>query len=140
MKRYIWIILMLFAPLAASAQTGISVGYTGMHDGQRGQVLILDYRPEHTAWDFSVGNISHTIDRDTSWAGVQYEIIDRDLYAGFGPVLITHQTGTLTSQYQFMTTFGYHRGDFGISVRHISNGGTRGDNVGENLVTLSWQF
>lgn len=125
---------------SAMAQTGIAVGYTGMHDGQRGQVLVLDYRPEASHWLVSVGNISHTLSRDTSWAGVQYMIVDRDLFAGFGPAVITHQTTTLTSQYQFITTFGFHHGHWALAVRHISNGGTRGDNVGENLVTLAWNF
>lgn len=131
---------MALAPLAARAQTGIAVGYTGMHDGQRGRVLVFNYLPEGTHWDFSAGNISHTFSRDTSWVGAQYMIIDRDLFAGFGPALITHQTSTLTSQYQLVTTFGWHHGHWALAVRHISNGGTRGNNVGENLVTLGWSF
>ena len=32
--------LLSLAPLAAHAQTGIAVGYTGLHDGQRGRVLV----------------------------------------------------------------------------------------------------
>lgn len=131
--------LLLAAP-AVHAETGISIGYTGMHDGQRGRALIFDYRPENTHWDFSAGNISHTLNRDTSWMGVQYMIVDRDLFAGFGPALISRQTSTLTSQYQFITTFGWHHGHWALAVRHISNGGTRGDNIGENLVTLGWNF
>lgn len=137
-------VLVLFglflAPARAFAQVGVAVGYTGMHDGQRGQVLVLDYRPQDMHWLFSAGNISHTLSRNTSWVGAQYMIIDRDLFAGFGPAVITHQTTTLTSQYQFITTFGLHRGHWAIAVRHISNGGTRGDNVGENLVTFAWNF
>ncbi|MGH8402843.1 MAG: hypothetical protein ACRESO_05505 [Gammaproteobacteria bacterium] len=140
MKRCLFALILLCLPFTAFAQSSISVGYTGMHDGQRGRVLILDYRPEHTHWDFSAGNISHSIDRDTSWLGAQYEIMDKDLFAGFGPALITHQTSTLTSQYQFITTFGYHHRHWALAVRHISNGGTRGDNIGENMVTLAWSF
>lgn len=130
----------LFAPLPGYAETGIAVGYTGMHDDQRGRALVIDYRPDTSHLDFSLGNISHTLNRDTSWAGVQYMIIDRDLFAGFGPALITHQSSTLTSQYQFITTFGWHHDHWALEVRHISNGGTRGDNVGENLVTLAWEY
>lgn len=131
--------LLLAAP-AVRAQTGIAVGYTGMHDGQRGRVIALDYDPNFWHLEFSAGNISHTLNRDTSWVGVQYMIVDRDLFAGFGPALITRQTSTLTSQYQFITTFGWHHDHWALAVRHISNGGTRGDNVGENLVTLGWSF
>ncbi|MGH8278702.1 MAG: hypothetical protein ACRETQ_03940 [Gammaproteobacteria bacterium] len=127
-------------PAGAYAQGGIAVGYTGMHDGQRGRVLVFDYRPAQSHWLFSAGNISHTLSRDTTWVGAQYMIIDRNLFAGFGPAVITHQTSTLTSQYQFITTFGLHYDHWAIAVRHISNGGTRGDNVGENLVTVAWNF
>ncbi|MDE1984240.1 MAG: acyloxyacyl hydrolase [Gammaproteobacteria bacterium] len=134
------LLVLLLVPLAAQAQGSLGIGYTGMHDGQRGRVLVFNYRPDASHWDFSVGNISHTLNRDTSWVGVQYMIVDRDLFAGFGPALITRQTSTLTSQYQFITTFGWHHGHWALAVRHLSNGGTRGDNVGENLVTLAWQF
>lgn len=132
--------LFALAPVLASAQTGISVGYTGLHDGERGRVLMFDYVPKGTPWDFTVGNISNTLNRDTSFVAVSYEIVDQHLYASFGPGLVTHQTETLTSQYQFMTTFGYHYEDWSAGVRHISNGGLRGDNVGENLVFAAWNF
>ncbi len=132
--------LLSLAPLAAHAQTGIAVGYTGLHDGQRGRVLVFDYKPDDSHLDFSIGNISHTLGRDTTWAGVQYEIVDRHLFAAFGPAVITHQTTTLTSQYQFITTFGYHHDGWSLAVRHISNGGLRGNNIGENMVTLAWNF
>ena len=133
---------LVLAPLAAEAQTGISVGYTGMHDGGRGRVLMFDYVPAGSSWDFTVGNISGVSAdrRDTSFVAASYEIVDQHLYASFGPALITHQTTTLTSQYQFMTTFGYHKDDFSFGVRHISNGGLRGANVGENLVFAAWNF
>lgn len=132
--------LLGLAPGLASAQTGISVGYTGMHDGQRGRVLMFDYVPQHSHLDFTVGNISGTLDRDTSFVALSYEIVDQHLYASFGPGLITHQTETLTSQYQFMTTFGYHYENWSVGVRHISNGGFRGANIGENLVFAVWNF
>jgi hypothetical protein len=122
------------------AQTGISLGYTGQHDAQRGQVLMFDYVPDGSPWDLTAGTIHGTQTRDTSWAAVSYEIVDQHLYASFGPALITHQTSTLTSQYQFMTTFGYHRGAWSLGVRHLSNGGLRGSNVGENAVFVAWNF
>jgi len=132
--------LLICMPVIASAQTGISAGYTGLHDGQRGRVLMFDYVPAGTPWDFTVGNISNTLNRDTSFVAVSYEIVDKHLYASFGPGIVTHQTETLTSQYQFMTTFGYHYEDWSAGVRHISNGGLRGNNIGENLVFMAWNF
>lgn len=132
--------LTTLAPLAAEAQTGIAVGYTGMHDSQRGQVYMLDYRPDGQPWDFTAGAIRGTLNRDTSFIAASYEIVDQHLYASFGPALIRHQTSTLTSQYQFMTTFGFHHDGWSLAVRHMSNGGLRGDNVGENSVILEWDF
>lgn len=131
---------LLLLPLLAKAQTGIAVGYTGMHDGQRGQVYMLDYVPKGSPWDFTAGAIRGTRDRDTSFVALSYEIVDQHLYASFGPALIRHQTSTLTSQYQFMTTFGFHHDDWSVAVRHLSNGGLRGNNVGENAVLLVWNF
>lgn len=130
----------LVASSAVQAQTGIAVGYTGQHDAQRGQVLMLDYVPQGSPWDITLANISGTETRNTSWVALSYEIVDRHLYASFGPALITHQTSTLTSQYQFMTTFGYHHDNWSVAVRHLSNGGFRGANVGENAVIVEWNY
>ena len=132
--------LLLLLPFAARAQTGISMGYTGMHDGQRGQVYMFDYVPQGSPWDFTAGAIRGTLARDTSFVAASYEIVDQHLYASFGPALIRHQTSTLTSQYQFMTTFGFHHDDWSLAVRHLSNGGLRGNNIGENLVIVVWNF
>ena len=130
----------LSLPLAAAAQTGIALGYTGQHDAQRGQVLMLDYVPQDSPWDVTLATIRGTQTRDTSWVALSYEIVDRHLFASFGPALISHQTSTLTSQYQFMTTFGYHHDGWSVAVRHLSNGGFRGANVGENAVMVQWNF
>lgn len=141
LRRFLAAALLALAPLAAQAEVGISGGYTGMHDGGRGRVVMLDYVPTGSSWDFTAGNIGETTDRNTSFVVASYMIVDQHLWASFGPGLITHQTSTLTSQYQFMTTFGYHHDDdWSVGVRHLSNGGLRGNNVGENLVFFSWIF
>lgn len=139
-RSLIAFLVFVFASGAAQAQTGISVGYTGQHDAQRGQVLMLDWVPGDGPWDFTAATIRGTQTRDTSWVAASYEIMDQHLYASFGPAFIRHQTSTLTSQYQFMTTFGYHRGAWSLGVRHLSNGGFRGSNVGENAVFVAWNF
>jgi len=131
---------LLLAPLAAHAEVGISVGYTGEHDSQRGQVYNLDWVPDSYSWDFTAGAIRGTETRDTSWVAAAYQIVDQHLYASFGPALIRHQTSTLTSQYQFMTTFGYHHGPWFLAIRHLSNGGLRGANIGETVVVLGASF
>jgi len=128
------------APLSASAQTGFSVGYTAQHDGERGQTYMFDYVPNGGPWDVTVGTITGTQTRDTSFAVLSYEIVDQHLFASFGPGLVRHQTTTLTSQYQFMTTFGYHWSHASLGVRHLSNGGLRGKNIGESLVFVAITF
>lgn len=136
-----WLVAVLTsAPLSASAQTGFSVGYTAQHDGQRGQTYMFDWVPHGGPWDATVGTITGTTDRNTSFAMLSYEIVDQHLYASFGTGLITHQTTTLTSQYQFLTTFGYHWNHASLGVRHMSNGGLRGKNIGENLVFVALTF
>jgi hypothetical protein len=134
--------LITLDPTVAHADTYLSAGYTGMHDGGRGRVLMVDWIPTDSNWNYTVGNIGGIgkDNRDTSFVAASYMIVDEHLFASFGPALITHQTETLTSQYQFMTTFGYHRGDWAFGVRHLSNGGLRGANIGENLVFLGYRF
>ena len=129
-------LFLVLAPLGAQADVGISVGYTGQHDAHRGQVYMLDWQPQPWPVDFTAGDIRGTQTRDTSWVVAAYQIVDKHLFASFGPALIRHQTSTLTSQYQFMTTFGYHHGDWFLAVRHLSNGGLRGANIGETVVIL----
>jgi hypothetical protein len=134
--------LISVAPTMVHADTYLSAGYTGMHDGGRGRALMVDWNPTGSNWDYTIGNIAGVgqDNRDTSFVAASYLIVDKDLWASFGPVLITHQTETLTSTYQFMTTFGYHRGNWALGVRHLSNGGLRGKNIGENLVFLGYRF
>lgn len=127
-------------PGNARAQTNLGVGFTSQRGGQSGSVIMLDYKPATTTWDVTLGGIQDTRTRDTSWVAISDELIDRDLFAGFGLAFITRQTTTLTSPYQFMTTFGYHHDGWVLSVRHLSNGGLRGANIGENLIVLSWDF
>ena len=134
--------LIATAPSMADADTYLSAGYTGMHDGGRGRVLMVDYVPTGSRWDFTLGNIGGAgqNDRDTTFVAASYQIVDEHLWASFGPALITRQTETLTSTYQFMTTFGYHKDHWGFGVRHLSNGGLRGKNIGENVVFVGWDF
>ena len=134
--------LISLAPSMASADTYLSAGYTGMHDGGRGRVLMVDYVPEGSRWDYTVGNIGGAgqNNRDTTFVAASYQIVDEHLWASFGPALITRQTETLTSTYQFMTTFGYHKDNWGFGVRHLSNGGLRGKNIGENVVFVGYSF
>jgi hypothetical protein len=134
--------LITTAPSVVHADTYLSAGYTGMHDGGRGRVLMVDWMPTDSRWDYTLGNIGAVgqDNRDTSFVAASYQIVDEHLWASFGPALITHQTETLTSTYQFMTTFGYHRGNWGFGVRHLSNGGLRGKNIGENLVFVGWDL
>ncbi|HEY3645942.1 MAG TPA: acyloxyacyl hydrolase [Gammaproteobacteria bacterium] len=134
--------LITLAPAVVHADTYLSAGYTGMHDGGRGRALMVDWVPAGSPWDYTIGNIGGVgqDDRDTSFVAASYMIVDQHLFASFGPALITKQTETLTSAYQFMTTFGYHTGDWALGVRHLSNGGLKGANIGENLVFLSYHF
>lgn len=134
--------LIATAPSMADADTYLSAGYTGMHDGGRGRVLMVDYVPTGSRWDFTLGNIGGAgqNNRDTTFVAASYQIVDEHLWASFGPALITRQTETLTSTYQFMTTFGYHKDHWGFGVRHLSNGGLRGKNIGENVVFVGWDF
>ena len=126
----------------ANADTYLSGGYTGMHDGGRGRVLMVDWTPTGSRWDYTLGNIGGAgqENRDTTFVAASYMIVDEHLWASFGPALITHQTETLTSTYQFMTTFGYHKDRWGFGVRHLSNGGLRGKNIGENVVFLGYDL
>lgn len=134
--------LIALAPSVANADTYVSAGYTGMHDGGRGRVLMLDWVPTGSRWDYTIGNIGGVgrDNRDTTFVAASYQIVDEHLWASFGPALVTHQTDTLTSAYQFMTTFGYHKDNWAFGVRHLSNGGLRGKNIGENLVFVGWDL
>ena len=134
--------LITLTPSMAKADTYLSAGYTGMHDGGRGRVLMVDYVPAGSRWDYTIGNIGGAgqANRDTTFVAASYQIVDEHLWASFGPALITRQTETLTSTFQFMTTFGYHKDNWGFGVRHLSNGGLRGKNIGENVVFVGYSF
>jgi hypothetical protein len=140
MKRLLSSILLLIIPSLCSAKLQLGMGITNQHSGQAGKVFTAIYIDPSDSWEVGFGGITGTLSRNTEWVQVSRQLVDKDLYAGFGILAITHQTSTLTSKYQFITTFGYHHDGWTLSVCHISNGGTGGNNVGENLVFVSWGF
>ncbi|MDE2234739.1 MAG: acyloxyacyl hydrolase [Gammaproteobacteria bacterium] len=51
-----------------------------------------------------------------------------------------HLTSTLTSRFLFQTQAGFHYHHWRFTVSHLSNSGIKGQNVGETMVLIGWEF
>ncbi len=61
-------------------------------------------------------------------------------FVGGGVAAVNDQSEVLSSWYQFMTLAGVRKGDWVLTVRHLSNASTRGRNRGETFLTLGWAW
>lgn len=65
----------------------------------------------------------------------------RSFYFGMGFGLVSDKSEVLSSTYQFTQAIGWRMSrNWQLEVRHISNAGFEGRNIGENLLTLSYRF
>ena len=111
------------------------------------QVLTVDWYPT-THFGFVGGDlVGGKPDRyrnnaryNVAWYGVALTEDLGNLYDSIGYVKLSRQTYHLTSPYQFYLTFGLRLGSWGVSYRHLSNGGTGGANFGEDMVVATYTF
>ena len=65
----------------------------------------------------------------------------RSFYFGLGAGLVSDKSDVLSSTFQFTQAIGWRFSpNWQLEVRHISNAGIEGRNIGENLLTLSYRF
>lgn len=61
-------------------------------------------------------------------------------YLGSGIAWVTDDDEVLSGRFQFQTAFGVSIDAWSFSLRHLSNGGTRGRNRGETFVLVARRF
>ena len=66
--------------------------------------------------------------------------MDPHLFAGIGVAVDNLLTSTLTSRFLFQTQAGFHYHHWRFTVRHLSNAGIKGQNVGKTMILVGWEF
>lgn len=87
------------------------------------------------------GSLGARDDR-TVWiaAGGARVALWRGFFASFELGAVNHRTPTFSSDYQFATSLGWGRGHFRVSLRHVSNGSTQGENWGSTMLLAGAAF
>lgn len=64
----------------------------------------------------------------------------RRAFFGFDVALTKNRTGTLSSPYEFVSTFGWQGGRYVLAIRHISNASLHEPNLGETMLLAGVRF
>lgn len=79
-------------------------------------------------------------DDPTTYIGVGKRLEWRGLFVGFGIVAVDRLSQRLSSTFNFKSQLGIHYGHFVMMVQHISNGGLKLPNDGEDFYVLGLRF
>lgn len=135
------------SPGRAGEGVGVGGGVTDEIDGQRTPVVTVSWLgAARHPWEFSAGYLG---DRDrpvsgrapvTVFVAVSKRLTWRGWFASGGVALIDRDSDVLSGHGQFYTGAGYAGSRWALSLRHLSNGDTGGDNLGETFVLLEYRF
>lgn len=123
------------------AELGQTSSHATPHDdiNYDAKAVVLAYK-----WPMGVeisgGSLFDAPYRAATWASASYVLTDPHLFAGIGVAVDNHLTSTLTSRLLFQTQVGFHYHHWRFTIRHLSNAGIKGQNVGETMILLGWEF
>ncbi len=84
--------------------------------------------------ELSGGSLFDAPYRSVTLTILSYVLTDPHLFAGIGIAADNHVTSTLTSRPLFQTQAGFHYHHWRVLVRHLSNAGFKGENIGERMI------
>ncbi|MGA9854360.1 MAG: hypothetical protein WBR29_03660 [Gammaproteobacteria bacterium] len=137
--------ILLLSPAYSYAGMIIDLGQTSSHATTNNDInydaksVVLAYKWS-TGIELSGGSLFDAPQRAATWASVSYVLTDPHLFAGIGVAVDNHITSTLTSKMLFQTQAGFHYHHWRILVRHLSNAGLKGENIGETMILVGWEF
>ena len=104
---------------------------------------------KHVEYELSAGHIyaqpknphdHYDNDKAVNYGGVSFRYRLHRFFVGFGVVFVDEITQRLSSSYNFKSQAGILIGPLVFRVEHISNGGIKGPNIGESLVTAGLRY
>lgn len=140
------ILWMLVMPSCAKAQSTLSLGWNEFSGGPSGYDFLYSWRanPDYDVLttQFDLGRIYAPPYGNTKFGAASFVLVDKDLYTGIGIAYVTADLQPrITSHFNFYLTTGIRFSEhWGFAFHHISNGGTQGQNFGENIfaATYTW--
>ena len=148
MRSIILFGVLLALSLSQTSFAGVHAGAALMDEvrGERSSALSISWETEQAnPWEFMGGVIrarhGHRLITPQVWfASASKRFVFGRWFAQGGIAATSSDTEVLSGHWQFMTGFGYRRDRFTVSLRHMSNAGTTGRNIGENLLLVQVGF
>lgn len=128
------------------AENTLAVGWNEFSGGPSGYDLLYSWRanPNYDVLttQFDAGRIHAPNYGDTKFGAISLVMVDKDLYTGVGISYVTAELQPrITSHWNFYLTTGIRFTEhWGFVFHHISNGGTKGQNFGENIFAVTYQW
>jgi hypothetical protein len=131
----------------ASARTELGLGLVDEIEGDRTEIATLAWVTEQRhPWEAMIGHIhgrdgGHGVySPSVTFMALSKRLTWRDFFVASGVAITDADNDVLSGVGQFMSTLGWRRKDWAVSLRHLSNANTGGRNRGETflLVTYAW--
>lgn len=123
---------------AQDAQWRLGAGVADAIDGRASPVLVLALRPT-PRWEAMAGYIGRRPGvPDTTFLAASRRLQRGRWFASAGLAWVSEDNAVLSGHVQAMTGIGLELGRGAVSLRHLSNGGTRGRNRGETFLLLEF--
>jgi hypothetical protein len=147
-------LLFLSAPLAAADwNLHVAAGAAAPIDGRYAGAVSLgierdwrEFRDGRLSFDASLiavgarSRAAAVLDRDVQALAVGLRWRHGRWVLGFAPALATARTDAVSGALQFVSTLGWQWPCCALLLQHVSNAGTNGRNIGENLLLLEARF
>lgn len=123
---------------AQEAQWRFGAGVAYAIDGRASPVLVLAIRPT-PKWEAMAGYIGRRpAVPDTTFLAASRRMQRGRWFASAGVAWVSEDNAVLSGHVQAMTGIGLELERGAVSLRHLSNGGTRGRNRGETFLLLEF--
>jgi hypothetical protein len=133
------------APCCAGDGWGVGLGATDEIEGESTPVLLVSWMgAARHPWEFSAGYLGGRDGTQRTPATVFVAMSKRLTWRGWfvsGGIAVNDRDGAAISGHgQFYTGAGYAGNRWALSLRHLSNADTGGENRGETFVLLEYRF
>jgi hypothetical protein len=136
----------LAGPLPASAEIGLGAGPVEEIRGKRSWAGVLAYRTPHRhPWELALGHLERRRiagfrnTPDVNFLAVSKQVALGPCFLSAGLAYTDEDNDVLSGHAQFYLGAGLRRGRWGLSLRHLSNGQTKGRNLGETFLVIEWR-
>lgn len=128
----------------ACAEWRVDVGVADEYQSEEAAVIAVAWLSDQRhPWEVTLGHIAERSDAEipaSVFLALSKRFYWRGWFASGGVALVSVDNEQLSGHAQFLSAVGYDFGRVSVSLRHLSNGSTKGNNRGESFLLAEFAF